>query len=84
MLNRSSENHSPRLALTETELKILGQMIRAQGKHARSLKLSDYLLQIAKLGGYLARTSDPSPGNMVMWRGLSRLSDIQLGFEIQV
>jgi hypothetical protein len=38
-----------------------------------------YLTKIARLGGYLARTTDPPPGNMVMWRGLSRLTDIELG-----
>ena len=27
----------------------------------------------------LARKSSPPPGNMVMWRGLSRLTDIELG-----
>ncbi|MDX6463874.1 MAG: hypothetical protein QOE55_7571, partial [Acidobacteriaceae bacterium] len=31
-------------------------------------------------GGYLARSHDPPPGNMVVWRGLSRLTDIQVGF----
>ena len=40
------------------------------------------LPKIARLGGYRARTSDPPPGNMVMWRGLSRLTDIELGFLI--
>jgi hypothetical protein len=37
------------------------------------------LIKIARLGGYLARASDPPPGNTVMWRGLSRLTDIELG-----
>ena len=32
------------------------------------------------IGGYLARTKDPPPGNAVMWRGLSRLTDLELGF----
>lgn len=41
--------------------------------------LSHYLTKIARLGGYLSRTSDPPPGNTVMWRGLSRLTDIALG-----
>jgi hypothetical protein len=41
--------------------------------------LSSYLTKIARLGGYLARASDPPPGNTVMWRGLSRLTDIKLG-----
>ena len=34
------------------------------------------------LGGYLARARDPPPGNMVMWRGLTRLADITLGATI--
>ena len=34
------------------------------------------------MGGYLARASDPPPGNMVMWRGLARLTDIVIGFEM--
>jgi len=40
------------------------------------------LLQIAMLGGYLARKRDPPPGNMVVWRGLTRLHDITLGIAI--
>ena len=39
-------------------------------------------MKLARLGGYLARVSDPPPGNIVMWRGLSRLTDIQIGVEI--
>lgn len=41
--------------------------------------LSDYLTQIAQLGGYLARAHDPPPGNIVIWRGWSRLMDIKIG-----
>jgi hypothetical protein len=48
-------------------------------KQLRRKKLSDYLTKIARLGGYLARTNDPPPGITVMWRGLSRLTDIELG-----
>jgi len=32
------------------------------------------------LGGYLARNHDPPPGNTVIWRGMSRLIDIETGF----
>jgi hypothetical protein len=42
--------------------------------------ISLYLTKLARLGGYLARAKDPPPGNTVMWRGLTRLTDIQLGF----
>jgi hypothetical protein len=36
------------------------------------------LTKIARLGGYLARANDPPPRNTFMWRGLSRLTDIEL------
>ena len=32
---------------------------------------------------HLARAKDPPPGNIVMWRGLSRLNDIALGATLQ-
>ena len=41
-----------------------------------------YLIIIARLGGYLDRKSDPPPGTTVMWRGFSRLSDLEEGFRI--
>jgi uracil-DNA glycosylase len=31
---------------------------------------------------YLAHKGDPPPGNMVMWRGITRLADIVLGLSI--
>lgn len=43
--------------------------------------VSHYLFVVAKLGGYLVRTTDPPPGNRVIWRGLTRLTDILLGCE---
>jgi len=45
--------------------------------------LSNYIVKLARLGGYLARTNDPPPGNIVMWRGLARLTDIALGFSLK-
>lgn len=29
---------------------------------------------------YLDRTRDSPPGNMVLWRGMARLTDIHLGY----
>lgn len=31
---------------------------------------------------YLVRAGEPLPGNTVMWRGMQRLTDIQLGYEL--
>ena len=40
------------------------------------------LLVSGMLGGYLARKHDPPPGNMVVWRGMTRLHDIAFGISI--
>jgi hypothetical protein len=72
MLNRSARTASPKLALTQDEIGLLDHLINDKGPIRRKT-LSHYLTKIARLGGYLARASDPPPGNTVMWRGLSRL-----------
>ncbi|MBV9365714.1 MAG: hypothetical protein JOY89_15875 [Solirubrobacterales bacterium] len=38
--------------------------------------------EVARLGGYLARTRDPPAGNIVMWRGWTRLADIPTGYSL--
>ena len=38
--------------------------------------------KLVRLGGYLGRSRDPPPGIAVLWRGLSRLADIELGMEV--
>ena len=47
-----------------------------------SAYIQSFLRQLACLGGYLDRTCDPPPGNIVIWRGMSRLSDIAMGFQL--
>jgi len=81
MLQRTDPKASPLLALTEVELLLLDEITAVRlGSRSNNKTLADYLLWIARLGGYLARNKDKPPGNIVMWRGLSRLTDIQLGF----
>lgn len=81
MLNRLAPAASPLTALTSTETHVLDLLIK-DNRNQRTSKptLSFYLTKIARLGGYLARAKDPPPGNAVMWRGVSRLTDIELGF----
>jgi hypothetical protein len=78
MLNRSMPDAPPALALTEVEITLLDQLVKDRNSPRRKT-LGHYLIKTARLGGYLARANDPPPGNMVMWRGLSRLTDIALG-----
>lgn len=80
MLNRAAPDAPAELALTASELHLLDHLLTTHPTTRKTL--SHYLTKIAKLGGYLARASDPPPGNIVMWRGLSRLRDIELGVNI--
>jgi hypothetical protein len=81
MLNRSTTDAPPKYALTPLEITLLDQLVVDQDEIRTAPKtLPDYLTKVAQLGGYLARAGDSPPGNMVMWRGLSRLTDIELGF----
>ncbi len=81
MMNRASDKLPPQAVLSEQEMKIL-DMLKPDDPVIRRKDLSDYILKVAKLGGYLARAHDPPPGNIVMWRGMARLSEIQIGVEI--
>lgn len=80
MINRALPNESPTCVLTAEEIVVIDRLAARAGRtHAAQQRLSTYLVEIARLGGYLARNHDPPPGNMIMWRGWSRLMDIQLG-----
>jgi len=83
MLSRTTPDAPPTVALTVSEVAILDRLVNNSGNRgARPGNLHLYLTKLARLGGYLARASDPPPGNTVVWRGLRRLADIQLGAEI--
>ena len=83
MLNRSTEEISPKFALTRLEIDLLDRLVEDKTATAQRHKTpSQYLTKIAQLGGYLARAHDPPPGNVVMWRGLARLTDIERGFDL--
>jgi hypothetical protein len=81
MLHRAEPDLPPAIALETTEVYLLDELVKPEsGKSHRKATISDYIIKIARLGGYLNRAADPPPGNMVMWRGLSKLNDIHLGF----
>jgi hypothetical protein len=81
MVCRINPQESPKIAFTKHEMDLLERLIGFGRRETGSERnLGDYLLKIAQLGGYLARAADPPPGNMVMWRGMARLTDIHLGF----
>jgi len=83
MMNRCAADAPPGLALTRVEIQLLDQLVKVKPAEASQPKtLSTYLTKMARLGGYLARAKDPPPGNQVIWKGMSRLTDMELGFMV--
>jgi len=79
MLNRQAIHTDPSIAFDEVERKILQTSFKSK---CSPKSLTDFLLLLTKMGGYLARKNDPPPGNIVVWRGLRKLKEIQIGFEM--
>lgn len=81
MINRSASGAPAAAVFTDTERQLLDRLVPHRTRDsAKPKSLASYITKVARLGGYLARASDPPPGNIVMWRGMSRLADLELGF----
>ena len=81
MTSRATPDVPAEVAMTKEEIEVLDRLAGDTEPPPRPT-VSHYLVAVAKLGGYLARAKDPPPGNLVIWRGLTRLMDIHLGFEL--
>jgi hypothetical protein len=83
MSAREKPEAEPETIHTPAEIATLNSIDTARATpRIQRRTLASYLIQIAMLGGYLARKHDPPPGNMVVWRGLTRLNDIAFGISI--
>jgi hypothetical protein len=80
MLQRALPSAAQTMAFTKDEIFILTQR-QTHSKYA--LSLADCTIEVAKRGGYLARSSDPPPGNLITWCGLARLNDLVCGALLQ-
>ena len=81
MTNRTSPELPASLVFTETEIKLLEHLVPMKEESAKKT-VGNFLIRLARLGGYLNRAGDSPPGNMVLWRGMARLTDIHLGFSL--
>jgi len=77
MVNRVSPELPATLVFTDTEIKLLEHLVpECSGRKT----IGNSLIKLARLGGYLNRKRDAPPGNMVLWRGMARLTDIHIGY----
>lgn len=85
MIHRSAPEAPAEVVFVKLELRLLDVLVKEPSHGGQRRKsLSTYVTKLARLGGYLARAGDSPPGNVVIWRGLSRLTDIELGAIIGV
>lgn len=82
MTSREDPKAPAEMAFTEIEQRILDRLVPGTAGTAGRAGIALYITKLARLGGFLARSRDGQPGNTVVWRGLMRLTDIQLGFAI--
>lgn len=68
------------------EVKVLDalQKQQANGTGQPPMRIGEAITRVAKLGGYLARPSDPPPGAQCIWRGMIRLGAMAVGYRIAV
>jgi hypothetical protein len=82
MISRCAPEAPLDAAFTSDEIQLLERAVSDSPLTTQAPPLLRNLIKVARLGGYLARASDPPPRNTVMWRGMQRLTDIQLGYEL--
>jgi hypothetical protein len=84
MIARTAPDAPPQVAFTNAEIALLDRLVADAGnRRCRKGTLAFYLIKLARLGGYLARAGDQPPGNIVVWRGLAKLTDIEIGAELE-
>jgi len=57
---------------------------KSEAKQKPPILLGEAILDVAKLGGYLARPSDPPPGAECIWTGLVRLCMMADGYRLAI
>jgi len=77
-ISRASPSAPPTICYARIELKALNKVEIKAGRELLEKQncLEAYTVALARLGGYLARKSDPPPGDTVIWRGFQRLRDL--------
>jgi len=71
MVHRCAPAAPPSVTFTAAQRQVL-LAVSHRGRFPLSAQscLTEYLICLAQLGGYLARAHDPPPGNVVIWRGM--------------
>ena len=65
------------------EIRIMSQWLRSQGETHYSIRtVRQFVIAVARLGGFLGRKSDGMPGTKTIWQGLRSLEMLVLGYRL--
>lgn len=83
IIRRTAPRAPSILAFTEVETHLLDGLNPSKDHSSQERSVVHYITRLAMLGGYPGRRQDSPPGSAVVWRGLCRLTDIALGYEVR-
>ena len=81
LLGRETPGLPAEVLFSDIELRTLRAYSKKNGLKAPVL-LGDAVRMVAKIGGYLARKSDPAPGHELIWHGYAALRFMAIGFRL--
>ena len=80
-MSRENPELPPEVLFSDIEILALKSYAKKKG-HPAPDTVGAAVFIVAKIGGYLARKSDPPPGNQILWRGYSTFQFMCAGFEL--
>jgi len=81
LLGRQAPNLPIEILFSPIEVRTLTAYARKRGWHPPA-HLGEAVRVLARIGGYLGRTSDPPPGHQLLWRGYAQFHFMCLGFQL--
>ena len=81
LLGREMPNLSAEVLFSDIELRTLCAYSKKKGLSPPT-QLSEAVLLVAKIGGYLGRKNDPPPGHQLLWRGYTEFRFMCLGYSL--
>jgi hypothetical protein len=82
-LGRESPEMSAEIIFSASEWKSVCKVINKGAElPEKPPTLGEFIIMIARLGGYLNRKGDPPPGPKAMWIGINRMNDFAVAWEM--
>jgi len=82
LLGRETPELPAEVLFSDLEIEVLGAYAKKKGIKPPT-QLGEAVNLVARIGGYLSRTCDPSPGHQLMWQGYSQLRIMCEGYALR-